>query len=162
MQYKNNTKQRSRTIQGLRSFSDTLPKNIKKIIKKKGHIYSETLNNWKYIVGDEIFKFSYPRFFKHSNKFGVSCLIIMVKRGHEIDLEYSKKQIIDKMNSYFGYKVVEKIKLVSFDENQTNTNKNKSKNLSVTNSKYANKIFDIKNDKIKNSLLELNKLFTKK
>ena len=86
----------------------------------------------------------------------------MVKRGHEIDLEYSKKQIIDKMNSYFGYKVVEKIKLVSFDENQTNTNKNKSKNLSVTNSKYRNKIFDIKNDKIKNSLLELNKLFTKK
>ena len=85
----------------------------------------------------------------------------MVKRGHEIDLEYSKKQIIDKMNSYFGYKVVEKIKLVSFDENQTNTNKNKSKNLSVTNREHANKIFDIKNDKIKNSLLELNKLITK-
>ena len=41
----------SKTIQGLRSFSDTLPKNIKKIIKKKGHIYSETLNNWKYIAG---------------------------------------------------------------------------------------------------------------
>ena len=111
MQYKNNTKQRNRTIQGLRSFSDTLPKNIKKIIKKKGHIYSETLNNWKYIVGDEIFKFSYPRFFKHSNKFGVSCLIIMVKRGHEIDLEYSKKQIMDKMNSYFGYLVVENLKI---------------------------------------------------
>ena len=72
------------------------------------------------------------------------------------------KKIIDKMNSYFGYKVVEKIKLVSFDENSTNTNKNKSKNLSVTNSKHTNKIFDIKNDKIKNSLLELNKLFTKK
>tara|TARA_B110000014_G_C19915703_1_gene473798 strand:+ start:85 stop:573 length:489 start_codon:yes stop_codon:yes gene_type:complete len=162
MQYKNNTKQRSRTIQGLRSFSDTLPKNIKQIIKKKGHIYSETLNNWKYIVGDEIFKFSYPRSFKLSNKFGVNCLIIMVERGHEIDLEYSKKKIIDKMNSYFGYKVVEKIKLVRFDENQTNINKSKSKSLSVTNSKRANKIFDIKNDKIKNSLLKLNKLFKKK
>ena len=162
MYFKNNTKQRYKTIQGLRSFSDTLPKNIKKIIKKKGHIYSETLNNWKYIVGDKIFKFSYPRLFKHSNKFGASCLNIMVERGHEIDLEYSKKQIIDKMNSYFGYKVVEKIKLVSFDNNQTKTNTNKSKNLSVTNSKHANKIFNIKNDKIKNSLLELNKLFNKK
>ena len=161
MQYKNNTKQRSRTIQGLRSFSDTLPKNIKKIIKKKGHIYSETLNNWKYIVGDEIFKFSYPRFFKHSNKFGVSCLIIMVKRGHEVDLEYSKKQIIDKMNSYFGYSVVEKVKLISFDDDQTNFKKTKI-NHNATNSKYMNKIIDIKNDKIKKSLIELSKLFKEK
>ena len=161
MQYKNNTKQRSRTIQGLRSFSDTLPKNIKKIIKKKGHIYSETLNNWKYIVGDEIFKFSYPRFFKHSNKFGVSCLIIMVKRGHEIDLEYSKKQIIDKMNSYFGYLVVEKVKLISFDDDQINFKKTKI-NHNAANSKYMNKIIDIKNDKIKKSLIELSELFKQK
>ena len=76
MQFKNNTKQRFRTIQGLRSFKDTLPKNIKKIIKKKGHIFSETLNNWKYIVGNEIFQICYPKSFKNSNKFGVStCLL---------------------------------------------------------------------------------------
>jgi hypothetical protein len=60
MQFKNNTKQRFKTIQGLRSFKDTLPKNIKKIIKKKGHIFSETLNNWKYIVGDDLFKYAIP------------------------------------------------------------------------------------------------------
>ena len=92
MQFKNNTKQRFKTIQGLRSFKDTLPKNIKKIIKKKGHIFSETLNNWKYIVGNEIFQICYPKLFKNSNKFGVSTLHVMVKRGHEIDLEYSKKK----------------------------------------------------------------------
>ena len=106
MQFKNNTKQRFKTIQGLRSFKDTLPKNIKKIIKKKGHIFSETLNNWKYIVGKEIFQICYPKSFKNSNKFGVSTLHVMVKRGHEIDLEYSKKEIMDKMNSFFGYTVV--------------------------------------------------------
>ena len=107
MQFKNNTKQRFKTIQGLRSFKDTLPKNIKKIIKKKGHVFSETLNNWKYIVGNEIFQICYPKSFKNSNKFGVSTLQVMVKRGHEIDLEYSKKEIMDKMNSFFGYAVVE-------------------------------------------------------
>ena len=110
MQFKNNTKQRFKTIQGLRSFKDTLPKNIKKIIKKKGHIFSETLNNWKYIVGNKIFQICYPKSFKNSNKFGVSTLHVMVKRGHEIDLEYSKKEIMDKMNSFFGYTVVEKLK----------------------------------------------------
>ena len=159
MHFKNNTKQRFKTIQGLRSFKDTLPKNIKKIIKKKGHIFSETLNNWKYIVGDDLFKICYPKSFKNSNKFGVSTLQIMVKRGHEIDLEYSKKVIMDKMNSFFGYAVVEKLKFISFDDVQTKFKKLDTNENHVTNIKYADRINSIKNDKIKKSLLELTKLF---
>ena len=159
MQFKNNTKQRFKTIQGLRSFKDTLPKNIKKIIKKKGHIFSETLNNWKYIVGNEIFQICYPKSFKNSNKFGVSTLQVMVKRGHEIDLEYSKKEIMDKMNSFFGYAVVEKLKFISFDDAQAKFKKIDENENHVTNSKYTDRINDIKNDKIKKSLLELTKLF---
>ena len=159
MQFKNNTKQRFKTIQGLRSFKDTLPKNIKKIIKKKGHIFSETLSNWKYIVGDDLFQICYPKSFKNSNKFGVSTLQIMVKRGHEIDLEYSKKVIMDKMNSFFGYAVVEKLKFISFDDAQTKFKKLDTNENHVTNIKYADRINSIKNDKVKKSLLELTKLF---
>ena len=159
MQFKNNTKQRFKTIQGLRSFKDTLPKNIKKIIKKKGHIFSETLNNWRYIVGNEIFQICYPKSFKNSNKLGVSVLHVMVKRGHEIDLEYSKKEIMNKMNSFFGYTVVEKLKFISFDDAQTKFKKIDKNENYVTNSKYADRISDIKNDKIKKSLLELTELF---
>jgi hypothetical protein len=114
MPLKNNTKHRNFTIQGLRSFKDTLPKNIKKIINKKGHIYSETLNNWKYIVGNDLFAVCYPKSFKNSNRFGVSTLQVMVKRGHEVDLEYSKKEIIDKMNSFFGYTRSRKTKIYKF------------------------------------------------
>ena len=159
MQFKNNTKQRFKTIQGLRSFKDTLPKNIKKIIKKKGHIFSETLNNWKYIVGNEIFQICYPKSFKNSNKFGVSTLQVMVKRGHEVDLEYSKKEIMDKMNSFFGYAVVEKLKFISFDNAQAKFKNVKEIENNATNSKYVDKINGIKNDKIKKSLLELTKIF---
>jgi len=159
MSYKNNIKQRNRSFQGLRSFKDTLPTSIKKIIKKKGHIFSETLNNWKYIVGGEIFQICYPKSFKNSNKFGVSTLHVMVKRGHEVDLEYSKKKIIDKMNSFFGYVVVEKLKFISFDDSQTKFKKLKDDNNGVTNNKYADRINSIKNDKVKKSLLELTKIF---
>jgi len=159
MQFKNNTKQRFKTIQGLRSFKDTLPSNIKKIIKKKGHVFSETLNNWKYLVGDKLFQICYPKSFKNSNKFGVSALQIMVKRGHEIDLEYSKKEIIDKMNSFFGYAVVEKLKFISFDDAQTKFKKVDENENNVTNSRYTDRIKDIKNEKIKKSLLELTKIF---
>ena len=139
-----------------------MPKNIKKIIKKKGHIFSETLNNWKYIVGNEIFQICYPKLFKNSNKFGVSTLHVMVKRGREIDLEYSKKEIMDKMNSFFGYAVVEKLKFISFDATQTKFKKIDENENHVTNSKYTDRINDIKNDKIKKSLLELTKLFKKR
>ena len=158
MQSNKNFKQRSSTIQGLRSFRDTLPKKIKKIIDKKGHIYSETLNNWKYIVGDELFNFCYPKSFKNSNRFGVSTLIIMVKRGHEVDLEYSKQEIIDKMNNFFGYSVVEKLKFTSFD-NQNDKLETKLKPSYVTNNKFNEKIKDVKNEKLKQSLAELTKVF---
>ena len=162
MQFKKYSKQRNRTIQGLRSFKDTLPKNVQKIINKKGHIYSETLNNWKYIVGESLFKVCYPKSFKNSNKFGSSTLTVMVKRGHEIDLEYSKKIIMDKMNLFFGYSVLEKLKLISFDDEMNILSKVNKKEENVTNNKYEKKIKNVKNEKIKNSLYELNKVFKEK
>jgi len=162
MQFKKYIKQRNESIQGLRSFKDTLPKNIKKVINKKGHIYSETLGNWKYIVGENLFKVCYPKSFKNSNRFGVSTLSVMVRRGHEVDLEYSKKEIIEKMNSFFGFAVVEKLKFISFDDEKKIFSKENDLEENVTNNRYQNKINDVKNEKIKKSLLELTKVFKKK
>ena len=162
MQSKNNTKQRNASIQGLRSFKDTLPKNVKKIINKKGHVYSETLSNWKYLVGSELFKICYPKIFKNSNKFGVSTLVVMVKRGHEVDVEYSKKDILDKMNNFFGYSVVEKLKFISFDDEHEMTGLSKTKVKNVAISKYQDKIKGVKNEKIKKSLTELTRVFREK
>ena len=161
MRYKNNIKQRFGTIQGLRSFKDTLPKNIKKVINKRGHIYSETLNNWKFIAGEKLFKVCFPKAYKNSNKFGVSTLSIMVKRGHEIDLEYSKNEIMDRMNNFFQDLIVEKIKLTSFNNEKFEKKKEQSIT-SVTNNKFKNKVNDIKNEKVKKSLIELTKVFKQK
>ena len=135
MNFKYNTKQRIKSVQGLRSFKDTLPQEAKRILNKKGQIYSNTLDNWKFLVGKELFNVSYPRSFKNS-KLNGSCLNIMIKRGNEVDLEYSKKEIIKKMNIFFGYNVVDDIKLKTFE----------------------GEFEKIKEDKIKQSLLELNKL----
>ena len=162
MPIKNNTKQRTQSVQGLRSLKDTLPKNVKKIINKKGHIYSENLSNWKYIVGVELFKVCYPKKFKNSNRFGASSLVIMVKRGHEVDIEYSKKNIINKMNSFFGYSVVEKLKLICFDYEQEIVQEKRESAKNVAINKYKNKIKDVKNEKIKKSLIELTKVFKEK
>jgi hypothetical protein len=84
----------------------------------------------------------------------------MVKRGHEVDMEYSKNLIIEKINKFFGYNVVEKIKLITFEGDQEKFKKKIKKD--VTKSEYLEKISGIKNDKIKNSLLELSRYFKKK
>ena len=162
MQFKKYIKQRKGSIQGLRSLKDTLPKNIKKVINKRGQIYSETLNNWKFIVGEDLFKVCYPKSYKNSNSFSVSTLLIMVKRGHEVDLEYSKKKIIDRMNTFFGNSIVEKIKLTSFNDEKKITTEESKLKTNVTNNEYGNKINGVKNQKIKKSLLELTKVFKKK
>ena len=160
MSLKYNTKQRYKSIQGLRSFKNTLPTKVKRILDKKGRMYSETLDNWKYIVGDELFKVCYPKSFKSSNKLGGSYLNIMVKRGNEVDLEYSKKNIINKINAYFGYEAVKNIKLNTFEGQ--NEKSNKKKLVNATKREHIKKIDNIKNDKIKKSLLELSKLFKPK
>tara|TARA_B100001996_G_C18219641_1_gene423189 strand:- start:9 stop:491 length:483 start_codon:yes stop_codon:yes gene_type:complete len=160
MNFKYNTKQRNKSVQGLRSFKDTLPKEARRIIIKKGKIFTETLDNWKYIVGKDLFKVCYPKSFKNSNKINGSCLNIMVKRGSEVELEYEKKTIKNKINAYFGYGVVENIKLNTF--NGIIEKVKDKKYLNATKSEHIKKIKNIKNDKIKNSLIELSKLFKKK
>ena len=161
MSLKYNTKQRYKSIQGLRSFKNTLPTKVKRIIDKKGQLYSETLDNWKYIVGNELFKVCYPKSFKSSNKFGGSYLSIMVKRGSEVNFEYSKNLIIEKINSYFGYDAVQGIRLVSFEE-KNDQYKEKYGSNDVTINKYKKQISDIKNEKIRNSLTALSKVYKKK
>ena len=156
MNFKYNTKQRTKSVQGLRSFKDTLPQDAKRILNKKGQIYSNTLDNWKFLVGKELFNISYPRSFKNS-KLNGSCLNIMVKRGNEVDLEYSKKKIIKKMNIFFGYNVVDDIKLKTFEGEFEKIKEDKINN--ATKSKNIKQITNIKNDKIRKSLLELNKIF---
>ena len=79
-----------------------------------------------------------------------------------INSEYSKKNIMDKMNSFFGFSVVEKLRFISFDDEQKINVKIDSHQENVTNNKYKIKINSVKNEKIKSSLLELTKVFRKK
>ncbi len=162
MQFKKYIKQRNESIQGLRSLKDTLPKNIKKVIVKRGKIYSEILNNWKHIAGRNLFKVCYPKSYKNSNKFIVSTLLVVVERGCETDLEYSKKEIINRINAFFGNSVVEKIKIVGLnDEKKAKEEENKF-DFNVTNNKFNRQIKNVKNEKVKKSLIELTKVFKRK
>ena len=153
MHFKKSIKQGSFYIQGLRSFKDTLPKNLKKILNKRGYVYSDIINNWSYIVGSNISNVSYPKSFKPNGKKSAGTLIINVQRGNEVDIEYSKTQIINKINSYFGYRLINEIRLKTINsETQKIKNKNALKKLSKN---FEKKINEVKNKNIRNSLSQL-------
>ena len=161
MHFKKIINQGSFYIQGLRSFKDTLPKNIKKVLNKKGYIYSDILSKWNYLVGKNVSKVSFPKSYRPKNINSSGILIIKVKKGNEIEIEYNKKHIIDKINSYFGYNVVNRIILESFEINNKQYKNNNLPISDMSKKKIVNKINEIKNDKIKKSLLNLTTNFKK-
>ena len=117
-------------IQGLRPLSSTLPTQIKKVLKKNGFNLSSIVDNWTNIVGSDISNNCYPINVKAQGNSKEVTLIINVIHGKEIDIEYNRKNIIDKVNSYFGYTFINKIqiKIINTKLNNQIKTENKYKN----------------------------------
>ena len=98
-------------IQGLRPLSNTLPPQIKKVLKKNGFNLSSIVDNWTKIVGRDISNTCYPINIKAQGSTKEVALILNVIHGKEIDVEYNKKNIIDKINSFFGYTFIKNIQI---------------------------------------------------
>ena len=159
MHYKRNNKESKTYVQGLRSFGNTLPRGIKQILKKNGYNYSEIISKWNLLVGKDISNCCYPKSIKMSRENNNGVLVILVERGNEINVEYSKKEIINKINSYFGYQLISEIRLQTFSPINK---KEKEKNI-ISNSpkKFEKKINEIKNKDIRDSLSQLLKIAKK-
>jgi len=132
-----------------------LPKNVKKILNKKGFVYSEILNRWNYLVGNEISRISFPKTFKPNGKNAPGTLIISVQRGNEISVEFSKNTIIEKINNFFGYKILNNIRLETFNNLKENINKKKVYISTKTTKKFKDSLKSLNNEKIKKSLMKL-------
>ena len=73
-----------------------------------------------------------------------------------MDIEYSKKSIINKINSYFGYVAVEKLKIIAFEKN----GKNNLEKFKIGSKKdFSKNLKNIKNTNLKNALIDLVKSY---
>jgi len=87
------------------------------------------------------------------------ALVLLVERGNEINAEYSKKDIINKINSYFGYQLINEIRLQTFSPK---SKKEREKNIiSKSPKKFEKKINEITNKDIRDSLSQLLKIAEK-
>ena len=156
MHYKQNNKESKTYVQGLRPFGNTLPRGVKGILKKNGYNYSEIISKWNILVGKDISSCAYPKSIKMKKINSSGTLVLAIKRGDEINIEYSKNDIINKINSYFGYKLIDEIKLQTFN---FESKKKMSKNtLDKFSKNFDEKINEIKSKTIKNSLSQLLKV----
>ena len=147
-------------IQGLRPFSSSIPKTLKKYLKQGGYNYSNIVDNWTNMVSKKISDCSYPAKVKMGKEMRNGTLILNVIHGKELEIEYAKKEIIDKVNSFFGYNCIEQVtlKIVQDKIKPVKNQLPKIKNFS----KISEKINKVDNNQLKSSLNNFLKAFNEK
>ena len=153
MHHKQNNKESKTYVQGLRPFGNTLPRGLKGILKKNGYNYSEIISKWSILVGKDISNCAYPKSIKMKKDNSNGTLILAVNRGDEINVEYSKKEIIQKINSHFGYKLINEVKLKTINSKYSDSKNKEAKKKFSKN--FQKKIDQIENKNIRESLSEL-------
>ena len=131
--------------------SKALPRGLKTILKKGGHNYSTIINNWSSLVGKKIANVCYPKSIKTGKELRDGVLFLNVIHGDQLLVEYGKKNIIDKINVFFGYQFVKEIRLVLIRDLDKNM---------IT--KYHKKIENIENSQLKKNLENLIGAYRKK
>ena len=110
MHNKNNNKTKT-FIQGLRPFSSSIPKTLRKHLKKGGYNFSNIVDNWTKIVSEKISDACYPITVKMGKEMKDGVLVLNVIHGKEMEIEYKKNEIMDKINSFFGYNCISNVTL---------------------------------------------------
>ncbi len=159
MHSKNNNKTQ-KFIQGLRPFSSSIPKTLKKHLRKGGYNYANIVDNWTNMVSKNISDACYPATVKMGKEMRDGTLILNVIHGKEMEVEYEKKEIIDKINSFFGYNCIGQIKLKITQDKIEHNEKlfPKIKNLS----KIKEKMSRVNDNSLRSSLNNFLKAFNER
>ena len=160
MHSKNNNNKSQNFLQGLRPFSSSIPKTLKKHLKKGGYNYSNIVDNWTKMVNKKISDACYPITVKMGKEMRDGTLVLNVLHGKELEIEYEKKEIMDKINSFFGYNCINQVTLkiiqekIKLKENQFPQIKNFSK--------IDKKMDKVNNPQLKSSLNNFLKAFNER
>jgi hypothetical protein len=158
MHSKNNNKSQT-FIQGLRPFSSSIPKTLKKHLRKGGYNYSNIVDNWTKMVSKKIADACYPITVKMGKEMREGTLVLNVIHGKELEVEYEKNEIMDKINSFFGYKCISKV-VLKIVQNTVKPKKNFPKIKDF--SKIEDKMSKVNDDKLKSSLNNFLKAFNER
>ena len=128
-------------------------------MKKGGYNFSNIVDNWTKIVSQKISDACYPITVKMSKEMKDGVLVLNVIHGREMEIEYKKNEIMDKINSFFGYNCIGNVtlKIVSDKINKKKLFP-KIKNLE----KIEEKMKNVKDNQLKRSLNNLLKAYNER
>lgn len=117
-----NTDVNDRKTKDLQSFARMLMPLAKKILGAKGFVETDVVTQWTEIAGEELASFSRPLRidFKKNEKNNGILWVETMSGAYALELQHREKFILSKVNSYFGYAAVNRLKIlqnpdVSFD-----------------------------------------------
>ena len=145
---------KNRTFSSLKPISSLLPQNIKKLIKNRPHSDLQNLkSSWTKIVGANLSKKSeLIKIQKFNNE---NSIFLKVDKENLIEVDYSRDEIIEKINSFLGYKFAFKA-LINVRENYKDPQVSK-KELNL-NKNLKNIVETIEDEELKSKLLKLGKI----
>ncbi|MFM1813822.1 MAG: hypothetical protein RLZ98_517 [Pseudomonadota bacterium] len=108
---------------GASAVGSYLPQLTRKVFEKYGFSTADLLTDWPAIAGAELAAFTVPQQLKWPRKLGESengvaserrgaTLVLRVDGGRALDVQYQSRQIIERINGYFGYRAVSELRLV--------------------------------------------------
>ena len=102
------------SLNDLTSISAVTMPITKQLLGARGMMQADLLTVWNTIVGTDMAAYSLPQklvFPKNSRTDG--CLTIMVPTGaFAMEISQNEQQIIDKINAYFGYPAINKLRIL--------------------------------------------------
>ena len=153
-----------RTANGLTNFAKTVNPLLRQLLGENGMVLLELLNSWNEIVGTNIADYCLPQNISfNKNERTDGCLHLSVPAGaFAMEIQQNQRQIIEKINSFFGYPAVSKLKI-----NQTgnpeillkgkkNTDKMKKMVVTKEEESYITELIkDIESDELRQSLKKI-------
>jgi len=138
---------KNRSFSTLKPIHTLLPENLKKLIKNHPTSNYENLKkSWKKIVGENLSKkCELVKVQKYNSE---NSIFLKVDRNYLIDVDYSRDEIIEKVNSFLGFKFASKI-LINIKENKSPQGVKKGLKL---NKKMENLIDSLNDEELRNKL----------
>lgn len=159
----------ARSGKGFQSVASSFAATAKKLLGKNGFVELDIITNWPDIAGENLAEHSHPQSidFKRGQRNDGILNIAADSGAFAIEIAHKKKNIIEKINTYFGYGAVSDLRIIQAPNANITINELKSTGTKKTlvTLKEQNYIdeqtAEIKNPQLKESLKKLgNNIFS--
>lgn len=99
--------------QGLKSISTQMEMVVQKLLGNHGLVEIDILKNWPSIVGEDLAKYTLPEKidFKKDQRENGTLFLIVSNGAFALEIQHKMSLILEKINTYFGYKAVSQLKI---------------------------------------------------